>query len=127
MVSLPECCQAACMVQELLLRLVEDYYPLPSNPSHDPSTTPTTTSSRPHSASSKPNGTASDRSAGSAERLSKKRKRGKPLKEPSTKPRRTKKSVKAGKGIQETCAEAEVTAEVTVKTLDGRHSRQNSM
>ena len=106
------------VLQELLLRLVEDYYPLPSNPSQEPPTAPLTTLSHLRTAASKRNDSAAlpnCKSGTSPEQANKKRKRGKVVKEAGPKSRRTKKSVKASKGVQEDVVKAEVKAE----TFDG--------
>lgn len=84
-------------MQELLLRLVEDHYPLPSNPSQqDPA--PSTTHPHPPGADklpSKAEGTA----AGRVDRKRKSSSRG--AVEVSPKSRRTKRSIKASKGFGE--------------------------
>lgn len=104
---------ATLALQELLLRLVEDYYPLPSNPSQDPPSTANGASDI-HSSSAQINGSGAPngKSAASALQPDKKRKRVKAAKEISPKSRRTKKSVKASKGIEEALVKAEVEAEV---------------
>ena len=84
-------------VQELLLRLVEDYYPLPSNPSQaDPGQSRTPS---PHPAAA--SGAPSRAEAAAAARMDKKRKSCKAPDELSPKSRRTKRSIKASKGIAE--------------------------
>ncbi|KAL0035121.1 hypothetical protein WJX79_001613 [Trebouxia sp. C0005] len=100
--------------RELLLRLVEDYYPLPSNPSQEPPTAPLTTPSHLRTPASKRNGLAAlpnCKLGSSPEQANKKRKRGKAVKEAGPKSRRTKKSVKASKGVQQGVVKAEVKAE----------------
>ena len=84
-------------VQELLLRLVEDYYPLPSNPSQADQGQSRPPS--PHSAAV--NGAPSRAEAATAARMEKKRKSSKALVEVSPGSRRTKRSIKASKGIDE--------------------------
>ena len=109
------------MLQELLLRLVEDYYPLPSNPSQEPPTAPLTTPSHLRTPASMRNDLAalpSCKLGSSAEQANKKRKRGKGVKEAGPKSRRTKKSVKASKGVQQNVVNAEVKAE----TVDSESS-----
>ena len=83
-------------VQELLLRLVEDYYPLPSNPSQADQGRSRPPS--PHSAAV--NGALSRAEAATAARMEKKRKSSKAL-EVSPGSRRTKRSIKASKRIAE--------------------------
>ncbi len=112
------------VLQELLLRLVEDYYPLPSNPSQEPPTAPTTTPSHLRTTASKRNDSAalpSCKSGTSPEQANKKRKRGKAVKEVGSKSRRTKKSVKASKGAQEDIVKAEVKAEIFDGESSARH------
>ena len=102
------------VLQELLLRLVQDYYPLPANPSQEPPTAPTTTPSHLRTPASKRDDSdalLNRKSGSSAEQANKKRKRGKAIKEAGPKSRRTKKSVKASKGVQEDVVKAEVKAE----------------
>ena len=109
------------VLQELLLRLVEDYYPLPSNPSQEPPTAPTATPSHLRTPASKRKDSAAlpnCKSGTSPEQANKKRKRGKGVKEAGPKSRRTKKSVKASKGVQEDVLKAEVRAE----SFDGESS-----
>lgn len=109
------------MLQELLLRLVEDYYPLPSNPSQEPPTAPMTTPSHLRTPASKCNDLAARpncKSGSSPEQANKKRKRGKAVKEAGPNSRRTKRSVKASKGVQEDGVKAKVKAE----TFDGESS-----
>ena len=90
------------VLQELLLRLVEDYYPLPTNPSQEPPA-----NSHPHPHSDAPNGTAGKAEGAMGRGNSKKRKGSKAPSELSPKSRRTKKSIKAGKGVQQGQLKAE--------------------
>lgn len=89
-------------MQELLLRLVEDHYPLPSNPSQeDPNHSSPAPQPNPPPAGA--NGVPS-RAEGAAAggRVDKKRKNSSRANvEVSPKSRRTKRSIKAGKGIGE--------------------------
>lgn len=114
-----------CVLQELLLRLVEDYYPLPSNPSQDPPTCPTAQASQPptHSQLNGSTTLPSSKSGRSAVKLDKKRKRGKAVMEVvSPRSRRTKKSVKAGKGIEEVAVKAHMTSDVIPEADSGKQA-----
>ena len=88
---------SARSMQELLLRLVEDHYPLPSNPSQPHPSQSHPSSSHPAGA----NGVPSKAEAAAAARLDKKRKSSKAPDEVSPKSRRTKRSIKASKGVAE--------------------------
>ncbi|KAL3149047.1 hypothetical protein ABBQ32_001892 [Trebouxia sp. C0010 RCD-2024] len=83
--------------RELLLRLVEDHYPLPSNPSREDSA-PSSTHPHPPSANGLPS-RADGTAAGRVDRKRKSSSRG--AVEVSPKSRRTKRSIKASKGFGE--------------------------
>ena len=74
---------------------MEDYYPLPSNPSQEPPA-----HSHPHPHPAVPNGTQGKAESPST-KPNKKRKGSKARSEVSPKSRRTKKSIKASKGVQD--------------------------
>lgn len=85
------------LLQELLLRLVEDYYPLPSNPSQEDA--PQSRPPSPHPGAA--NGAPSKAEVTTAARMGKKRKSSRAPVEVSPKSRRTKRSIKASKGLAE--------------------------
>ena len=122
---LTDVCVCVCVLQELLLRLVEDYYPLPSNPSQDAPTCPTAQASQAptHSQLNGSTTLPSSKSGRSAVKLDKKRKRGKAVMEVvSPRSRRTKKSVKAGKGIEEVAVKAHMTSDVIPEADSGKQA-----
>ena len=80
------------------MRLVEDYYPLPSNPSQEDAPQSRPPSPHPGAANGAPSSKAE---AAAATQVDKKRKRSRAPVAVSPKSRRTKRSIKASKGFAE--------------------------